>query len=414
MYKMVIAEDEAIVRAGLEQVIDWPEYGIEVVASVETGSEALDACLTLRPDILFTDINMPNMSGLDVAKALGDHGLATKVIIISAISDFDFARRAISLSAQGYLLKPVKLNELKKLVVEVTDSLRAEGELASTMNAYEKRIQKSRQTIKEDFVKKLIYGTCSSALDVISEGRFSGIDIQAIDAFRVAVAEVIEGDDSFQVKNDKGLYLFAAMNIIDEILNANALGTVTSVGETGIAVLFYDKATDDTACRLYCGAIKRNLYELLGVKVALGIGTAVDDTGMIPESYECALTALEFKSESNNYVVDYAERLSGKNTFLIGRIKSFIDRHYGEPISLQVIADEVHLTPSYVSQLFKQEVGTNLKTYITNVRIDAAKALLKDSDFKIYEVAEMIGFENPYYFSTVFKKSVGVHPSKYR
>ena len=81
---------------------------------------------------------------------------------------------------------------------------------------------------------------------------------------------------------------------------------------------------------------------------------------------------------------------------------------------MKLISDQIGLTPNYISQIFKKETGLTITKYITETRINAAKELLKDSNFKVFEVAEMVGFDNSYYFSTVFKKVTGIHPSKFR
>ncbi|MNN62848.1 HTH-type transcriptional regulator YesS [compost metagenome] len=72
------------------------------------------------------------------------------------------------------------------------------------------------------------------------------------------------------------------------------------------------------------------------------------------------------------------------------------------------------MTPNYISLIFKKETGETLTDYITRIRINKAKELLLTTDLKVMEISELVGYENPHYFSTVFKKTVGVHPLKYR
>lgn len=85
-----------------------------------------------------------------------------------------------------------------------------------------------------------------------------------------------------------------------------------------------------------------------------------------------------------------------------------------EDISIQEISKEVYLSSNYIGLIFKQETGESITDYLTNVRIERAKQLLKTTDLKILGVAEMTGYENPQYFSTVFKKYVGVNPQQYQ
>lgn len=91
-----------------------------------------------------------------------------------------------------------------------------------------------------------------------------------------------------------------------------------------------------------------------------------------------------------------------------------MDSHYGEALSLEQLAQQFYLSPSYLSRIFKRETGVNLSTYLQNVRIEAAKTLLRTSDLKSYEVAERVGINDPVYFSRIFKKVTGLKPKDYR
>ena len=82
--------------------------------------------------------------------------------------------------------------------------------------------------------------------------------------------------------------------------------------------------------------------------------------------------------------------------------------------TIDALSEELHLTSSYISRLFKKEFGINLFEYITEVRIQSAKDLLKSTDFKIYEIAERIGFKSTINFNYAFKRITGISPSKYR
>ena len=99
---------------------------------------------------------------------------------------------------------------------------------------------------------------------------------------------------------------------------------------------------------------------------------------------------------------------------LIQSVKAYVDSHYGEALSLEQLAQQFYLSPSYLSRIFKRETGVNLSTYLQNVRIEAAKTLLRTSDLKSYEVAERVGINDPVYFSRIFKKITGFKPKDYR
>ena len=114
MYRVVLVDDEALILRGLSTVIPWTEMGCEVVGTATNGQAGLELIRKLKPDILFTDIRMPNMDGLTMLAALGSEFPHMQTAVLTAYRDFDYARQAITLGVCRYLLKPSNLNELKE------------------------------------------------------------------------------------------------------------------------------------------------------------------------------------------------------------------------------------------------------------------------------------------------------------
>lgn len=109
------------------------------------------------------------------------------------------------------------------------------------------------------------------------------------------------------------------------------------------------------------------------------------------------------------------QRLSNKGYSQLTRsIMEYIEEHYAESLSLKLFGELLHVSPNYVSRLFKQEVGQGLFDYINELRIEKAKRLLRDYRYKIYDVAEMVGFHNQAHFAIVFQKYTGLSPKQYR
>ena len=121
-----------------------------------------------------------------------------------------------------------------------------------------------------------------------------------------------------------------------------------------------------------------------------------------------------FRSEELSQILAQLEQLFvPKYSKKVEEIILYLQNHYQENITLTDIAEHVGITPLYVSQLFKKEVGMNLMTYLTKCRIGEAKKLLKTGNYKVYEVSEMVGYQTVQYFSNCFKKETGKKPSEY-
>mgnify|MGYP003043708528 CR=1 FL=1 len=94
--------------------------------------------------------------------------------------------------------------------------------------------------------------------------------------------------------------------------------------------------------------------------------------------------------------------------------KDFLKEHYREPISMEMLAEYFHLNPRYFSTVFKKKEGLSPIDYLTQVRMEAAKSTLRNTDIPASEIAALVGYEDPRYFYKVFKKYTGLTPTEYR
>lgn len=123
MYRVVIIDDEPIIVEGISKVVPWAEYGCEVAAAACSGLEGLEIIRKLRPDIIFTDISMPEMDGLSMIAALRVEFPEMLIAILTGYRDFDYAQKAIRLGVNRFLLKPSNMNEIKEALQFMTDTL---------------------------------------------------------------------------------------------------------------------------------------------------------------------------------------------------------------------------------------------------------------------------------------------------
>src|SRR5690606_33464194 len=126
MLKVIFVDDEPIIREGLREVIDWNEYGFEVIGTAENGQKGLDMIRLHQPDLAFVDIKMPKLNGIDMAGLAKKNGYRTKCVILSGYSQFSYAQKAIQLGMESYLLKPIDEEELIPLVEEIAQKCKEE------------------------------------------------------------------------------------------------------------------------------------------------------------------------------------------------------------------------------------------------------------------------------------------------
>ena len=144
----------------------------------------------------------------------------------------------------------------------------------------------------------------------------------------------------------------------------------------------------------------KRLQEVDFERVSAGMVTLGELNGCLEKAVEIILESKDKKEDIRNYA--------------IRRAINYIREHYSENISLDMLAEQLEITPEYLSALFNKEVGINFSTFLKQFRISQAKRLLKGTDYKIYEVAAQVGYNDPKYFNRVFKEEIGVSPGDYR
>lgn len=159
LIKVFIAEDESIVREGLRDMIPWGKYGFEFVGDAPDGEMALPLIRKLKPDILITDIKMPFMDGLSLSAIVTRELPGTKIIIISGYSDFEYARQAIGLNVDQYLLKPITKADMIKALESTRQKIEGEQEQKDYLHKYEQEFKKFERYSRRVFFEKLVDGS---------------------------------------------------------------------------------------------------------------------------------------------------------------------------------------------------------------------------------------------------------------
>jgi len=538
MLKMILADDESIVRNGLLNIINWQDYDIEIVAEASDGQETYNLCMDYRPDILFTDIRMPFMDGIEVATKLKEDGNDLKVIIFSGIQDFGYAKSALNINAEGYILKPMDVDELKEVVSRVVRKIKQEKNLDDRVQHLRQQLHENFGAAREKFLRSLVLGAYKKESEIIEKLNYFKNPVNSDELISVAVLQI--DDYAKHIENyseeEKQLLSFSVTNIAEELINEYSKGVCVVIGDNEQVLIFNANRNIKTEEALLqendlLTEIAESIKRYLNISVSFGLGRSVDNVTDIYSSYKDAENALYFKfytgrgsiinisdvslkfenrelpnlfSEENElvnfiksgnteetknliqglftrlgmnkeYTIEYIHRVCGelvysatralyelgeniddivrnrydilnkinhtesifelqeqienilitaaeyfsgrytqKNNKIINDIKKIVGKKYMEDININYIADSVYLSPNYISQIFKQETGETIIDYLTKTRMEEARTLLRETDFKVLDISEMVGFQDASYFSKVFKKYTGIHPQKYR
>lgn len=392
-WKVLIADDEYIIREGIRSSINWEEFSMEVVGEAEDGEEAVELAIKYQIDILLIDLNMPIMNGLTAMKNLRAQLPRCKMVVISGYDEFAYAQEAIRLQVEDYLLKPVNQEKLRKLLLKLKQQLEKEVDQIAFMKQAENQIKKNHTQLKEFFFQDWIAGQLTSS-EIEEQLQFLNLPVTKPEQYLIIKWPNFHHNQTYLEVNDQQLYLFAVENIVTEFL------------ERRYAAVFRDKAHFLNVCfweritREQLVEIEEAIKKYLNITVFWHLE---DATGALSDLYQ---------------VYDQCKKALDKKMRILPIVKQaqiYILEHYQESnLTLERLADELHVTTVYLSRMIKRELGVSYSSLLTQMRINKAVDLLKTTDMSIRDISEKVGYESQHYFSTTFKKLVGVSPKQYK
>jgi two-component system, response regulator YesN len=392
-FKMLIVDDEPIICRGLQQTIPWDEYMVEVVDLAYDGAEAIQKIQEHGDiDLVLTDVRMPNVDGLRLAAFLAENYPDIRLIIISGYDDFKYAQQAIQLGVKDYLLKPVEVDELLRVITKITSTLQEE--------------QESAQQIYQMNLQNAIFHQVLDLPDTTPNhsGLFADVRIYPF------VTMLKEYKTKTKDLSEEELQNLAVdwENQVEKLLNSQGFSCVSVFTSKNVLLTCVTNHLSDFTPRnldfqeLNCVVNDTDITigQLNEVYLRL-----YEDTRYIPFSEDGVVVSPVSESLANR---------SKANDWLMDRAEQYIKTYYASPIKAHEVADVINISPNYFSSLFKQKTGKSFNEYINTLRVDAAKQLLEETPFNVNEIAEKVGYREYKYFVDVFKKFTGYTPTKYR
>ncbi len=524
-YKVMIVDDEHVIRDGLMSY-HWEQLGFTAAGCASDGIEALELLENNHIDVAITDIRMPKLDGLELSKIIKEKFSHCKTVILTGYKDFEYAKSAISYGVSDYLMKPVSLKLIDKLMEKIRSELDTVKAEQDRLAQYEKLVEETVPAAVCEFVNGIIEGRIADKLEI--DERMDLLEIQMNNpCYLVMVCRTVDtGTSKFQ--NIMGI-------IKDHLETANLPSYGCQRGSEQVFILNFDREGSLPLIRNYIRNTIDGLKDAAADISNVGVGKIYNNILFMPLSYRQANKAMEesffredvtvfyaweehwltengvfeYPCERENDFIDLllegncSEVEAGTESFLnelatingkmtpktiqdrflqfltslenkikrhgttlkdisgidipfieliesrknlhdlkqliqeivlktcstikrmnndaattsykaIQRAIQFIKANYNKKITLDMVAEQVYMNSSYLSVQFKRETGKNFVEYIRNERIERAKELLCNYNLKVYEIGESVGFQNPKYFTDVFKEHTGISPNKYR
>ncbi|MEG2520276.1 MAG: response regulator [Christensenellaceae bacterium] len=522
MYKLLIVDDEELVRNAVVNIIDWNSINITEVMQAEDGELALDIANQFRPDIILTDIRMPFMDGLEMARQVHEILPETKIVILTGHDEFEYAVKSIKLGITDYIVKPISAENLLQTMNKIVRSLGHERSQKLLQQKMRTQLRQSLPLLKEKMLNQMI--TSKAVLDE-QQMQYLDIDLH-YNTYTVCVF-------SAGVEHEQGIEDFEVLNMIlkQSLENCfNKSDIVFSNYKNQHIVILKDLSTADYDARA-------NLHRLIEEHnqkfkdeyhcyINTGIGTTVTSISELPLSYSSAQHVMSYNTalgndiifdfidlgykspefvfpkelieellktvylninceESLDKLIDFLagcknltsynlqllcfeiinninkmlleidpaldireyetilhdtyaiktiqnfkvligeflhtifhlfnDKKQSRKQLIVHNAKQYIEKNYASTdLNLNTVANNVFISPSYLSALFRKETHMSFVDFITQIRIEKAKEFLAASDARTYEVALKSGYQDPHYFSVCFKKQTGLSPSEYK
>ncbi|WP_256257671.1 MULTISPECIES: response regulator [unclassified Paenibacillus] len=296
---MLIVDDEASVRSGLQDCVDWSSLGIRAAGEAEDGEMALQAIEDMDVHIVVTDVRMPHMDGITLARKLREIRPAIKIVFISGFGDLDYLKQALKLEAIDYILKPVRLSELRDVFRRVVLLLEEEELERKQLTELQHKVNQSIPLLRERFLTALVADGIRDTEAMHDKFEFLGIRLPA-DMMRCTVIVIRIDDYSKAVgpgtEKDKQLISFALLNICEDVVNSRLCGHVFEIRPGQYAGLIHIRSDEEEEALFHViRESKEQINRLLKLDVTIGVGAAVGEWTTIPESYRMALEATEHK-----------------------------------------------------------------------------------------------------------------------
>lgn len=480
MKTVLIVEDEKMIRQGIRTMIQRCDIPVDTILECNNGEKALEILAEQDVEVMFTDIRMPKMNGIELVHRVQQFEKKPIIVAISGYADFNYAVEMLKSGVREYLLKPIEREKLQELLRMLEDEIN-QNHLSSQTNQKlgyqqlkyillnaqitENEMDTLEQKYGEDFhLQKYSICVLQAKEEVLNVPSIYLHNIEDNDVYLVT-EELAEEEE--QIEDNyigiSGVHsgIREMRQAYKEALTARKLAFCTNRHK----VYYADKREKKIPEALLLEAQHLIEPEMKSQRVQL-LGT--DKTEELAKSFnklfdavkKCRLKPMEFvvcmdsffdevrKTYKNitdedtesiktlskyysypnldqyenafmDWLFAFHEKLNSqlggnKNQQRIKMAIEYIQKNYDKELNMAMVSNYISMNYSLFSYLFKEYTGSNFVNYLKQIRMEEAKKLLTETDMKVIEISQTVGYDNEKHFMKVFKASYGVSPTEYR
>lgn len=530
MFKVLIVDDENIIRRGLKNIIDWKSYGCEIVGEASTGIDGIEKIKQFHPEIIITDICMPELDGLKMIKETTAIIPYCKIIILTGYRNFEYIKEALSLGAFDYILKPSKIEEITSILTRAVATLKIDIKKEEEIKTIKNNFENSLPLLRQKLLYDIMFNIHDQSEYILKSLKLYNLNI---DNFLLIIVEIEEACSSEDSPMEKQHCQFGIINLFEDIFSEDFTVLNVPINKKQVAFIIMPIKNFSFSQKAYKNseALEKNINSCFNLKISIAISTLGTNALELSKKTKEVMEELQYKQFMGKHSIilyedfknfhkptyfnkqDYFEKsifhalrignetnvknilneiytyvdstdldISDIKIFYFNIIKNisysissdkskdtanpessedniqesinncydtkslnllfseiifniasniincnpktinsilqkaveYMNINYSKPITLNKVAEATYVSSFYLSRLFTKHLGNNFVDYLNEIRIEKAKEYLNDTNYKAYEVAELIGINDAHYFSKLFKKHTGKTPSEYK
>jgi two-component system, response regulator YesN len=524
LLKILIVDDEVLERKVLTKIINSSLSNVMVIGEAPNGRKAIEMAKEKKPDIIFMDIKMPGIHGVQAVKEIKKFDMSIRFIMVSAFNTFEYAKEVMQLGVKEYILKPSSKQDILESFQRVADEILEERKHKEEQQSLRENLDCAVSIAQKEWVSCLLINQVQD-IAFVEWSQLLGIEITY---GYIMLFSLLPGKETNLTLNEKQNWYKWLKDTIKSVVKRNQY-MIGPIMDTQVPVLFLcSKKTKKVDFKINALDIIRSISTLFQkntfeAELRIGVGSPYNNAYELNQSYQEAAMALQklIKSPNRRYLfcdqqgtpeiqipcetrilqdekklldavrqgdenqvlfyfnlyvknftanknisslvkksfdelfiiisrmlhefgINYnwrpafeeSEDMSmtlekGKTELLsvvnhvqlwrnnqakgmLNKAKEFIETHYADSITLELVAEYMELSPFYLSKFFKDRYGMNFIDYLTEIRIQHAKEEMVDQGKSLKEICFSIGYKDPNYFSRVFKKQTGLTPTEFR